>query len=208
LGKYNEIMEHITVTPDMRMRVLENVSRITAAEEKTGKVIPFTRWRRIAAVAACFAVLVIGGLALHSIRQQPQETPVDVAGGGINELSSLEELESVYGFDIEEMTYLPFEAAETVCSDFFGEIAEVDYYSAGNETVTFRKSAGTEDNSGIYEEFEQEISVEIGEWDVTLKGSGDEYSLAVWNDGTYSYSVSTAAGYGEEVWHDMIEGLQ
>jgi len=50
--------------------------------------------------------------------------------------------------------------------------------------------------------------VEIGEWDVTLKGSGDEYSLAVWNDGTYSYSVSTAAGYGKEVWHDMIEGLQ
>jgi len=69
-------------------------------------------------MAACFAVLVIGGVALHSIRQQPQETPVDVAEGGINELSSLEELESVYGFDIEEMTYLPFKAAETVYSDF------------------------------------------------------------------------------------------
>ena len=208
MGKYNEIMEYITVTPDMRTRVLENVSRITAAEEKTRKVIPFTRWRRIAAMAACFAVLVIGGLALHNIRQQPGVTPVDVAEESITELSSLEELEAVYGFDIEEMTYLPFEVAETVYSDFFGEIAEVDYFSADDESVTFRKSVGAEDNSGIYEEFEQETSIEIGEWDVTLKGSGEEYSLAVWNDGTYSYSVSTAAGYGEEVWHGMIEGLQ
>ena len=30
----------------------------------------------------------------------------------------------------------------------------------------------------------------IGDWDVTLKGNDGKVVLAVWNDGTYSYSIS------------------
>lgn len=56
-------------------------------------------------------------------------------------------------------------------------------------SVTYRQSLGTEDNSGDVTAYEKEISVTIDGCSVTLKGDGQQFFLAVWSDGTYSYSI-------------------
>ena len=36
----------------------------------------------------------------------------------------------------------------------------------------------------------------------------DSYTLAIWQDGTYSYSLSLSAGQPASVWAELIEGVQ
>lgn len=47
-----------------------------------------------------------------------------------------------------------------------------------------------EDISGDYTKYSDVKTEKIGDWDVTLKGNDGKVVLAVWNDGTYSYSIS------------------
>ena len=42
---------------------------------------------------------------------------------------------------------------------------------------------------------------------VTLKGEADSYTLAIWQDGTYSYSLSLSAGQPASVWESIVEGV-
>ena len=43
---------------------------------------------------------------------------------------------------------------------------------------------------------------------VTLKGETGSYTLAIWTDGNYSYSLSLSSGQPESVWQTIIEGVQ
>lgn len=57
-------------------------------------------------------------------------------------------------------------------------------------TLTYRKAKGTEDISGDYNSYTYENTIEVFGKKVTLKGSDkDKISLAIWNDGTYAYSI-------------------
>ncbi len=53
--KYDEIMERIEVTPEMRRRILDNIQDINLSEKKTSKVIR-PRWKQFGTLAACFAL--------------------------------------------------------------------------------------------------------------------------------------------------------
>ena len=57
-----------------------------------------------------------------------------------------------------------------------------------------RKSIGTDDNSGDYNEYPQQEELMVNDISVTVKGSGDLIYLAVWTDGDYSYSLSCTSG--------------
>lgn len=45
------------------------------------------------------------------------------------------------------------------------------------------------------------------EYCVTLSGEGGLYSLAVWQDGTYSYSIRAYQACSEETWDSILEGM-
>ena|GEM_PF-182259 len=302
MGKYNEIMDRVNVTPEMRERVLKGVreSMMEEQEKSTqqihnnqqgkshqkGKIIPFAnhsfgrKWRRYAGIAACFILVVVGVFAVRNLSQtsvvQPGVTTTvqneqsdsqgddtqtgDATAAGILEVSSLSELEASIGFDVEELTGLPFEVTEVAYVNFFDEFAQVDYRGSNGEEITYRKSVGTEDNSGNYEEFDNivTITVNTGNADnsaaegsttetgaattkeVTLKGmnssyTGDNsgsgtqtggqagnqvgnqadganslpiYTLAVWTDGNYSYSLSSTLPMTADEWTETIEGMK
>ncbi len=57
--KYDEIMERIEITPEMRRRILDNIQDIDLSEKKTAKVIR-PRWKQFGALAACFALVLVG----------------------------------------------------------------------------------------------------------------------------------------------------
>ena len=40
---------------------------------------------------------------------------------------------------------------------------------------------------------------------VTLKGENNVFTLAVWTDGNYSYSLDISKGLSEDEWSEMIQ---
>lgn len=56
MRKYDEIMEHLVVTEEMKQRILSNVNESSVKKKKT---VTFTSCQKQLGIAACFAVLVL-----------------------------------------------------------------------------------------------------------------------------------------------------
>ena len=85
-------------------------------------------------------------------------------------------------------------------------MAQINYANGGS-TACFRQSLGEEDNSGDWSEYPAQKSLTVNGCAVTLKGEADSYTLAIWQDGTYSYSLSLSAGQPASVWESIVEGV-
>lgn len=68
------------------------------------------------------------------------------------------------------------------------------FYQSGDKEILIRKGVGMEDISGDYNSYAKQDSFMNGDVEVTVKGDDGAWKLAVWNDGTYAYSVSVSAG--------------
>lgn len=208
MAKYNEIMSRVSVTPEMRERVLAGVAEHRQLKQKitAGNVKNIRKWVRwVPAVAAACFLLVIG-LQIYHINQTTDE-PIDVTSEGVTEYASLAELEEAVGFDMPELEALPFEKAETMYTNAFG-IARIDYYGSSEEIITISKGKddGT-DISGDYNEYSSVSEETIGGVTVTLKGNDGEFNLAAWTDDGYAYAVSSYPGMSSDKMTKLIESL-
>ena len=70
---------------------------------------------------------------------------------------------------MEELTALPFAVEETTYVSYWNELAEITYTGEG-QTAAFRKSPGTEDNSGDYNTYTAIKEIHMGPLTATLKG--------------------------------------
>lgn len=197
MQKYDEIMEKIEVTDEMKNRILAEIEKAGIVPEKK-KVVSMRLMRRILPVAACAGILAVA-IAVPQIRQNMQQKPggqtspeeePDVEGiYAPQEVSSAKELSDTVGFSIKDIPSLKKQAEETayVAYDNLAEIS----YAWGEQKIGFRKSQGKEENSGDYNSYASVKIIVVGNNSVTLKGeTEDEISLATWSDGTYSYSLS------------------
>lgn len=206
LTKYDEAMEKIELTPQMRARILQNVEQeLQKPAKKTG----FSGGlRRFGALAACLAVLLVGALALPRLISRPsQEEPETMIANGMVEVTSREELSEAVGFPVKAAQTLPFFPQSILYTSYWGAMAQTDYAN-GPESACFRQSPGTQDNSGDWNEYPAQETIEVSGSSVTLKGEKDAYTLAVWSDGTYSYSLSLTAGQTAEVWTHIVAGVE
>ena len=203
MTKYDEVMEKLEVTPEMRARILQNVETQMAEPRKKPN-----RLRRFAALAACLAVLLVGAMALPKFISSPvpEESETMIANGMV-EVISKEELSEAVGFPVKSAQSLPFFPQSIYYTSYWGEMAQIDYANGGS-TACFRQSLGEEDNSGDWSEYPAQKSLTVNGCAVTLKGEADSYTLAIWQDGTYSYSLSLSAGQPASVWAELIEGVQ
>lgn len=71
-----------------------------------------------------------------------------------------------------------------------------------------RKARGSEDVSGDFNEFDNITETEVNGSTVTIKGNGDEFSLALWVSGDYSYSVSVSSGISESALKEIVEEIK
>lgn len=200
--RYNEIMEHIEVTPEMHRRVLERI-REKAVTPSSKKVLLFPAWKKVLPVAACLILLLTGTVILPRIVQDDTTEPPVFSAPSIEEASSLRELAGWVGFDISETFELPFEPAEISYISYWRELAQIEYRS-GDRRAVFRKSAGTEDNSGDYSIYADLKEIRVGGQTVTLKGNEGSYSLAVWTDGEFACSLSLSPAIGEAGWKVVL----
>ena len=203
MTKYDEVMEKLEVTPEMRARILQNVETQMAEPRKKPN-----RLRRFAALAACLAVLLVGAMALPKFISSPvpEESETMIANGMV-EVTSKEELSEAVGFPVKSAQSLPFFPQSIYYTSYWGEMAQIDYANGGS-TACFRQSLGEEDNSGDWNEYPAKESFTVNGCAVTLKGERDSYTLAIWQDGTYSYSLSLSAGQPASVWAELIEGVR
>lgn len=204
---YREIMAQITVTDEMRERVLTQV-RQAGPRSRTPSPSPST-FRRYWAAAACLAVLVAGAAVLPQFLPLAETVPTPGVVAPIpdfKEVASAQALSEAVGFQVPELTQLPFPVTETTYTAFGSQMAQI-CYSGADQSLVFRMAAGTDDPSGDYTAYTQTQTAEIGTYTVTLKGDDGTFSLALWQDGSYSCSIRSSQGYPLEQWEDILLGI-
>lgn len=205
MAKYNEAMERLTLDPAARTRILEAAQ---SAEQPAAR--QRGAWRRWAAIAAVLAVVLIGAIALLPKRSSPEPTePEDQsmqAGYFTEEYDSAAALSEAMGFEVEDLGSLPMELGERTYLNICGEIAE-ETAQSGTQTLCYRKSSGSEDNSGVYEEFTAVKTVETNGVRITLKGADAGFLLALWEKDGYSFSLSLSEPISEQSLCSLAEAL-
>ena len=203
--KYNEAMEHIEVTPEMRSRILNNIENIDFAEKKRTKIVRFPNIKRFVTLAACLAVMLVGALTLPNLLDSSNEPPV-IENNDIVEVSSVEELSKTVGFEVSEPGNLPFKPESVVYTAYWAEMAEIIYIN-DEQTASFRKGIGSDDVSGDYNSYELTSEISVNDINATLKGNGETYTLAIWTDGEFAYSLSLSGGIGEAEWIKILQTM-
>lgn len=204
-NKYDEVMKHIEVTPEMRSRILSNIKDMDFAEKKQARIVHFPNIKRFATLAACFAVMLVGALTLLNLLNISNEPPV-VGNNDIVEVSSAKELSETVGFEVAEPGNLPFEPESVVYTAYWAEIAEI-VYTNGEQTAVFRKGIGSDNVSGDYNFYELTSEISVNNINVTLKGNGENYTLAIWTDSEFAYSLSLNGGIRETDWIKILQTM-
>lgn len=107
---------------------------------------------------------------------------------------SLAELAKAVGFDIKAPT-VPAGYKADAYIDISGELAEV-FYENGNDTLLYRVSRGEGDNSGMYDTYAVNKTVDVNGVSVELRGN-EKVNVATWSNGGFAYSVSAEQGISE-----------
>lgn len=207
--RYEEIMDKIEVTDEMRSRILQNMKQADIADKTKEKGLRFPSIKKYVSLAACFAVLLIGVLSIPQVLNQGQGNPPGVMAPGSNivTVSSVEELSDTVDFDVEDLTTLPFMPVEKEYVAYWNELAQITYAGEG-QTAVFRKSIGGEDNSGDFNSYPAGEELSVGEITVTLKGDTDAFTLAVWSKDGFSYSLQISNGLSAEDWEVLITHIK
>lgn len=217
-SKYDEIMDRVKVTDDMRARVIDNVLESGATGHGRKKR---NSWGIYLTLAACIIVTiavirVVPGMVNRTNRgesstevestQTSTMTAVDQAIPDIKEFSSADELQQELGFEIADVYGVPFDISDKEYFSYWGYMAEIDYMGK-DEMVIYRKAKETNDISGDYNEYAVTDVMDIGGVEITLKGNGNLYSLAIWQNGEYSYSLYIDKGADKQEFSDMIKSI-
>lgn len=122
--------------------------------------------------------------------------------------NTLENAAKAAGFDIT----LPEKAADSDTVSFRameGEMLEIIYSANGDETARLRKSLGTDDISGDYNNYETTSTAATANGtEVTLKGNDDLVYVATWLDEDYTYSLSIKNGAASEEVLNIVSSIR
>ena len=205
---YRELMEQVNLTPEARERILTNVQQADLSPQPEQKIVPFRpqkqTWRRWASLAACLVVVVAVLVAVPLLREQPDTAPPVQVLPPFRQVDSLDALSEAVGFPVTEVSSLLFDPVSTTYTAYDEGLAEITYTGPDDQTATYRQSLGTADNSGddtLYEDTQV-----IPENNATLKGQDQSYTLALWTDGTYTYSLRLSTGLSADAWQALLDG--
>lgn len=221
---YNEVMEHIQVTDDMRIRIMNHVDHAPVSGKlKKKRTVIRPIWIKALAGAACLA-LIAGTVWLMAPGSNPgtapgtvvdaQPTPTDdmeetLGIWNVTECKSADELSKAAGFTMDEISEIPFKVTETGYLFYENDgIAEISY-NGKNNCAILRKAKGKDDISGSYYEYKTKQTKTIGPWkDVILQGSKKKVALLTWQDEEFSYSLSFTTGITETQAEKILKNMK
>lgn len=203
---YRELMEQVNLTPEARERILTNVQQADLSPQPEQKIVPFRpqkqTWRRWASLAACLAI-VAALFAVPLLREQPDTAPPVQVLPPFRQVDSLDALSEAVGFPVTEVSKLPFDPVSTTYTAYDEGTAEITYTGPDDQAATYRQSLGTADNSGDYTLYED--TQVVPENNATLKGQDQRYTLALWTDGTYTYSLRLSSALSADAWQALLD---
>lgn len=141
-----------------------------------------------------------GGSRGSSLTQQSEPSVTDdtqvAPPSPWNEHETLDDLKNAVDFPIS----FP-ESIDGMSISFLQEMGKLAEARYGDDKITLRKGAGTDDVSGDYNEYSEEKTLDGG---ITAKGENGLIKLAVWTDGEYSYSIASSDGISEETALELV----
>lgn len=124
------------------------------------------------------------------------------------EYQNPEEMEQELGFSVPDPETLPIRYTRKEYSSITGNLAQIAYFDGEERCMIFRKSSAEGDCSGNYNRFECEKKIAVdGIRDITVKMNGNKAYLAVWSDGTFSWSIDDEQGVSENQMAEMIRAF-
>ena len=224
MNKYNEFMNKIEVTDEMRERILKNVRNADIQPKKQSFFIKYRGW---IAAAACFALIVVGAVTVtrlggQNIVSPPGGVSAPEVGLGAEseadsnevlgwweatECGSVDELSQEVGFAVKIPAELPFDHDSEDYIALADNMAQVTWYSGEERTAWFRQQEATGDISGDFSQYETEKTLELNGAAVTAKGNGDLINLAYWNVGGTAYSLTVEGGITEQQLADFVTAV-
>ena len=206
---YRELMEQVNLTPEARERILTNVQQADLSPQPEQKIVPFRpqkqTWRRWASLAACLVVVVVAVLAVPQLQAEPNKTtPPQLTGTPFHQVDTLAALSDAVGFPVTEPAALPFDLVNTTYTAYDEGTAEITYTGPDGQTATYRQSRGSEGNSGDYNLYPDTQT--LPKQNATLKGQDGLYTLALWTDDTYAYSLRLSSALSADGWQALLDG--
>lgn len=131
---------------------------------------------------------------------------------GIVEAESAATLSEELGFPVADIEHLPYSVDEVIYSNYFGDMAEIEYHGA-SDTLTYRKAGVTgeeaydSDISGVYENWPEEKQITIQNSSVTLKGNESGWQIAAWTVDGFAFALYDRQGLTEEEMTSIIKEL-
>lgn len=123
----------------------------------------------------------------------------------LTEHKTLDELTAAVGFEF-ALPSIPAGYQPILFQDINKSLAEIRFSKDGN-SICYRVSKGSGENSGIYQKFESETTVSLDEVEVSLRGNSGLVELAVWEADSMSFSISFQTGVSEEVAQQMVASV-
>lgn len=200
---YRRIMDAVAVTPEVERRVLAGLR--TALE--TGRKPARRRWQpRLAAACAALVICAAAGLPLWLDSRTPAETPPVQVTWSAQQFESTQDLAEHLSYPLLLPAWLPEGYTLESARCLQGELAEVCWQADG-QTLTYRMAPGNGDVSGDFTTYGWEEELTAGAYAVTCKGENGLVFLAVWSDGTYSFSLHASAGLNVDQVTALIESI-
>lgn len=199
---YRRIMDAVTVTPEVERRVLAGLR--TALE--TGQKPALRRWQPRLAACAALVICAAAGFPLWLDSRTPAETPPVQVTWSAQQFESTGELAEQLSYPLLLPAWLPEGYTLESARCLQGELAEICWQADG-QTITYRMAPGDGDVSGDFTAYGWEEELTAGTYAVTCKGEEGLVFLAVWSDGTYSFSLHASAGLTVDQVTALIESL-
>lgn len=204
MNKYNRIMNKVNLSDEARRRILDNIACETVRK-------PFCiRYKALIAAAACFAVVLAGALVLPRVLGTDLTSTPDVTQGGYDaqECASLGELSERLGFEVTLPEEVPFDYESVEYYAMWSTFAQITWYSGGDEVACYCQQQASGDISGDYNVYERVDELTAGGVTVTVKGNGAGRTLAVWESGGMSRSLTTSKPLTDEQVKAFVLGAQ
>lgn len=123
---------------------------------------------------------------------------------------TVEEAETIAGFKAAVPEKMPDGYTQETIRAVEHDLIEL-IYENGKKSIRIRKGKGSGDIGGDYNSYKENNTVTIGKFQVSIKGNDGKVSVAVWEDGEYSFAVSADPAEGglrsSEI-SDIISSIQ
>ncbi|MBM6886698.1 hypothetical protein [Pseudoflavonifractor phocaeensis] len=200
---YRKIMDAVTVTPEVERRVLAGLRTALETRQKPA----YRRWQpRLAAACAALVICAAAGFPLWLDSRTPAETPPVQGTWSAQQFESTGELAEQLSYPLLLPAWLPEGYTLESARCLQGELAEICWQADG-QTLAYRMAPGDGDISGDFTAYGWEEELTAGTYAVTCKGENGLVFLAVWSDGTYSFSLHASAGLSVEEVTAVIESI-